>query len=722
MSTSSPFTAFEDRRVAAATIAAGLLVADQVMGKALRDTLFLAHVGIAQLPRAMLVSAILSGAVVVTLSRLARSRSPRRVASAALLASAALFALAWSLFPAYPRAGTMVAYFHTRALTPAAVSVFWTLVTHSFDPRLVRLAVPRVLAGATLGGVIGGLVTWRLAPWLSEPADLLLAGLVLSLGTLAFVARVRPGARTSASPRDDLGWRAFAGELPYLRTIALLVALTAITQALLDYLLSSAAATALGHGRSLLPFFALFQTLIAVLAFLLQVSVSPSLLARFGVGRVLAIAPLVIGAGTLSWPLLGPLVAAVLLRGADGVLGASLQRSAYEVLFAPLDDAKRRISKPIIDVAIDRAGTLIGGVVVAAAVALGDIYGTMILLGITGAMTVGRVALAPVLQDGYRRLLADSLQRARGALSSESILDPGTIHSLSASALKLDRGALLQEIGRVRRQQRARSGVLNGPASSLAAFDLPVTSELGEQASTSHDEVLEALSELRSGDEVRIRAVLQQARSEPLLTGQVLLLLADDRLARAAADWLSVQEPAPVGALSDALLGEGLGSSVRRRVARLIGKIDDQRAVQCLLDALPKVPTDVRAGVAQALARLASRRPIPREPLLAAVVETASSARASDDLLLKEIFTLLSAAYRDEPMHHAFRALAHEGELRGTALEWLDTVLPHEVKSALWPRIAPQEELTRPRRRSAEELREHLSSTDVGELDAEAEG
>src|SRR5688572_10416770 len=106
----SQFRIFEDPRVTAATLGAGAPVADQVMGKALRDALFLEHVGIEQLPRAMLLSAVLSTVVVVSLSRASFTRSPRRVASAVLIASAALFGLAWSLFPASPGGAAWLTY------------------------------------------------------------------------------------------------------------------------------------------------------------------------------------------------------------------------------------------------------------------------------------------------------------------------------------------------------------------------------------------------------------------------------------------------------------------------------------------------------------------------------------------------------------------------------------------------------------------------------------
>jgi ATP:ADP antiporter, AAA family len=709
----SPFSMFEDPRVTAATLGAGALVADQVMGKALRDALFLEHVGIEQLPSAMLLSAVLSTIVVISLSRASVKRSPRRVASAVLIVSAALFALAWSLFPNYPRAGAWLTYVHTRSLTPAAVSVFWAVVTRSFDPRLARLAVPRVLAGATLGGVVGGFVTWRLA-WLSDPADLLLAGAALSLGALVFAARLRTGKSAQPAANGELGWRALSEHLPYLRAIAALVALTSMTQAILDYLLSSAALSALGRGPSLLSFFALFQAAIAVLAFALQVSISPGLLGRFGIGRVLAVAPLAIALGTMSSLLLGPLVVAVLLRGTDGVLGASLQRSGYEVLFAPLDDARRRVSKPIIDVAVDRAGTLMGGALVSLIVWLSEAHAAALLLGITVLLAVARVLVVPELESGYRRLLAEGLQRSHGALSSESILDPATIRSLSVGAAGLDQKLLVREIERVRREQLAPAVRAQRPALSLAAFDLPAKPETSESAAAPADGVLAALTELRAGDEQRARVVLRALRSEPVLVPQVVLLLGADALARDAADWISAQQPAPIGALSDALLAQDLDATIRRRVARLLGKSDDERAARLLLDALPRVPVDVRLGVVQALARLGSRRSLAPAPLLAAAADLAAASDDAEERVLEQVFTLLAAAYPGEPIQRAYRALALEGQLRGTALEWLDTLLPHPLKAVLWPRIAPQEEVSRSRRRNAEELRRHLAASELG--------
>jgi hypothetical protein len=710
---------FGDARVGIATVGAGALVAQQVVGKALRDTLFLATFGVARLPYAMIASAVLSGVLVLALSRVAVSRSPRRVARGTLALSAALFLAAWAVAGRSPHAAAALTYLHAGALSAASVSVFWSLVSESFDPYSARGSVPRIMAGATLGGVLGGLLTWRAAAYLA-PADLLPLGAALNLVSLAAVSRLRGAPVRAVAREGDGGWRAFARELPYLRALALLVVAGAVTQAVLDYLLSATAARTLGTGERLLSFLALFQTGVGVLSFLLQIVASRSALERFGVGSVLAASPSLLLAGVLAVPLAAPLAATVLLRGIDGVLGASLHRSAYEVLFAPIQPRKRRASKPLLDVGFDRAGALLGSALVAAVVALVPERAGAVLVAVVAATAVVRLLLAPRLQAGYRRSLADNLRDGRLDLSGVGVLDRGTVGSLSRAVGEVARPGLLDEVARFRAEQaRSRAGDAAGSRVCLAAFDLPVAPEPDEPSPAGGEDVLAALADLRSGDPGRAAAVLRRRRTEPLLAPQVVLLLADDRLARDAADWLTAQDPAPVGLLTDALLSERLSDHARRRVARILGKSEDPRAADGLLAALDEVPTAVRPGLANALARAATRRPLPQAPLLAAARRAAEEGPRGDARAhLEEVFCFLAAAYPREPIQAALRALGGGGNARGTALEWLDVLLPNDVKAAIWPRVARSGERVVSRPRDAEELRRALrAATPSGEVE-----
>jgi hypothetical protein len=83
---------------------------------------------------------------------------------------------------------------------------------------------------------------------------------------------------------------------------------------------------------------------------------------------------------------------------------------------------------------------------------------------------------------------------------------------------------------------------------------------------------------------------------------------------------------------------------------------------------------------------------------------------ARGDAALDEIFSLLAAAYPREPVARAREALDRGGDARGTALEWLDVVLPHEVKLVLLPRLARSGERLASSARSADELRTALRS------------
>ncbi len=594
-------------------------------------------------------------------------------------------------------------------------------MSESFDPYSARASIPRIMAGATLGGVLGGLVTWRAAASV-EPSELLPLGAVLNLASLAAVSRLR-GGTARVHPAKAIGWRSFVPELPYLRSLAWLVLAGAFTQAVLDYLLSSAAVSTLGSGPRLLSFFALFQTGVGVLSFLLQVGVSRSALERLGVGSVLAASPSLLLGGVLAALFAPPLLATVLLRGTDGVLGASLHRSAYEVLFAPLEPQKKRASKPLLDVGFDKLGMLLGSAVVAVLVSRhARAWRAPCSSRLVAAMALVRLLLSPRLQAGYRRTLADNLRRGRLGLSNAGVLDRGTIGSLSRATGEMDRAALLEQVARFRAEQ---SGSSAREEDCVAALHRRVRSarlpghrrrrrgppaRIDVTAGGPGDEVLSALRDLRSGFEERIRAVLTRRRTEPLLAPQVVALLADDRVARDAADWLTAQEPPPMGLLGDALLSDRLSDHARRRVARLLGKIDDPRAADGLLAALPLVPRGVRPGLAHALARAATRRPLPLGPILTAARRAAADPAPGDESArLQEVFSLLAAAYPREPMQAALAALERGGEARGTALEWLDVLLPDELKLALWPRIVRSGERVASTPRDPDELRRKLS-------------
>lgn len=168
-----------------------------------------------------------------------------------------------------------------------------------------------------------------------------------------------------------------------------------------------------------------------------------------------------------------------------------------------------------------------------------------------------------------------------------------------------------------------------------------------------------------------------------------------------------------VGVLSDALLDPEQPFAVRRRVARVFAGCHGPRAVDSLLLGLGDMRFEVRYHCARSLASIHARVPdlaIDRDTVLRAalrevnvsravweghrILDASSDAGAFMDRMppgrghdsLAHVFTLLSLVLTAEPIRIAFRGLHTDDEhLRGTALEYLEGVLPGEIRERLWP-------------------------------------
>src|SRR5262245_57120559 len=87
----------------AAAIAVGLLVAQQVAGRAVRDALFLSAYPVSSLPPMILVAALVSIAGSLAFAGAFARRPPVTVLKAVLGVQAALLAIEWRLAAAEPR-------------------------------------------------------------------------------------------------------------------------------------------------------------------------------------------------------------------------------------------------------------------------------------------------------------------------------------------------------------------------------------------------------------------------------------------------------------------------------------------------------------------------------------------------------------------------------------------------------------------------------------------
>lgn len=656
----------------AAAIASGSLVAQHVAGKATRDTLFLTHFGLGLLPAAMIGAAVLSSFALVGISHALGKYGPARIVPTLFASSAVLFLIEWRLSLHSERAAAVAVYAHTAVFGSAAVSAFWSLVNERFDPHVAKKIIGRIASGGTIGGVLGGVVVWRASAHLSVPMMLALLAAINVVG-LWGALRVGHGPRgpePALEPFAGGGWK-IVRETAYLRDLAMLVLTGAIIQALLDWLLSAHASHTYGKGTELLGFFALFNVVVGVLSFMAQTVLSRPLLERRGLAGTVQLQPIAIALCAVLALVSPQLATVVLLRGGEAVTRNSLYRSAYELFYTPLPTAKKRATKTLIDVGVDRAGTMLASVGLLAIVHL-DLDGATRIVLIAAMALAGLAWLVSArLHDGYVSALAASLKSGAIALGSEDAHDLTTRTTLAETTALLDREMLLAGIEQLQKAKESAA------ASELAA-----------------DPVVARAAELRSGDTTRTKAALIAPLSAPLVSFAIPLL-ANDALVRDAIRALRKVVHAATGQLLDALLDQDVDLRVRRRMPRVLKVCRTEQVAAGLLTALGDPVFDVRVQVALALTQMQVEGHVVLagdRVFDAAIRELTTDPSVNDEdrrRRVAHVFTMLGLVLERAPLLNAQRAMRSEDpRLRGTAHEYLEVTLPPRVREVLLPLLA----------------------------------
>jgi hypothetical protein len=214
------------------------------------------------------------------------------------------------------------------------------------------------------------------------------------------------------------------------------------------------------------------------------------------------------------------------------------------------------------------------------------------------------------------------------------------------------------------------------------------------------------------------RARAAQAGAQPEV-GAVVNLLARDDLTAHEARSLKDLAPGAVDAIGDVLLDDTQRSRARRRAARLLRGVASERSVQTLALGLDARALDVRHACGRALAEMLAQDPAlsfdASEMLARARREI--EALSPDARSIEHVFDVLSLAAPREALQLAYGALqSRDSFLQGVALEYLEVVLPAEVRAAILPRLsetAPRRAQPRPSARSLDDL---LRSKEVIQL------
>jgi ATP:ADP antiporter, AAA family len=662
------------------------MLAHQVAGKAVRDSLFLSNYPVSDLPKVVIAAAAVTVALVLIFARAMRRFGPQRLVPAGFFISSMAHVAEYRLTTGNPALWCVLIYFHVVG-GAILLSGFWSLMAESFDPHSAKQIFGRITAAGTLGGIIGGLMAERIAAVFSaDGVLLLLAALHLACsGVLGSLQRVGPGSPRT-DPRELISPVELFRRAPYLSAIAVVVLAGTSAAAILDYLFKAGAGAAFGKGAPLLRFFAVFYTCTQILTFFTQTFLAPRSLRRIGIGRTISTLPLGVGAGALG-ALLAPIFPVfTVLRSLESGLRGSLYRAGYELLYTPVPAATKRAAKTLIDVGCDRAGDALGSAIVQLMLWFGASFIPSGLLGVMLALAAVGLWVSLRLDAAYSELLQQRLIDRAVELDLDGIQDSTT-----------------------------RSAIIRAPVTAST----PPASEPAPTPAPLPDETFEVIRELRSGGSRRVLAALKDIdRLRPIVAAQLVSLLAWDEVSDAVREALQ-QDPRPItGLLIDHLTNqEGVEFGVRRRIPRILEQCDSQLAVQGLLAGLSDMRFEVRFQCSRSLDSLVQRRlnlTVPAEVVFAAVereLQVARPIRESRRLLdrrdkadpnafldeilreradqtLEHIFSLFATVLPREAVKIAFRALHTDDKtLRGVAIEYLDSVLPAQVQDGLWAMI-----------------------------------
>lgn len=678
-------------------LTAALAIAHQVAGKSVREGLFLSTFKFSHLPHMMLGSALGSIPVVLLVARLMTKHGPAVLTPVLFVVSALLSAAEWALLPVSAHGVALAVYLHVSIGGALLVSAFWSLVNERFDPHALKHWIGRITACATLGGLVGGLAIERIAHWLGARSTLPVVAMMCVLAAVAS-KRLAGSMLEAPSPASRLQEPVrFSG---YLWTLALLSASTAAASSFADFSLKHAAVDHLGSAEQLVRFFAVFYTAASLLSFLLQALVARSLFAAVGLGGTLAVAP-TLGVGFGALAALAPSFLSIgALRGADMALGPSLFKSAFEPLFTPLPSTTKRATKSLIDVVFDKGGDACASSLI-------------LLISLGGPLLVERAplllatfafALALLLslraRQGYVAELEASLRAGTVSVDAVEAEDPAAHRTLSSTTLGLDRDKLREEIERARRERAARAEAAQPPAPVPPAG---VARAVAQQ-------VVEDVRTLLSTDTGAIRGLLGRQDLDPRLAAFVVPLLADDLLVKPALTALRAMGQDVVGVLADVMLSDTQPLAVRRRVPHVLRTLRGPRVASALRRALTADSLQVRYRAALALLEVARDErelmPESEEVFALALHEIGRGPLTQDGS--DHVFALLSLCTARGSVELVRQALkTDDRKMRGTALEYLESLLPETVRAPLVQALAERPE-PRTQQRTETQLLEEL--------------
>lgn len=615
-----------------------------VMGRTVRDTLFLSRASIDQLPWMFVLYGIASAITVLIYSRLA-DRLPREraimvwcgIGVVSYLATwcAVRASLGW-IYPTF--------YVWSEVFANLAISQFWTLANELHDPRAAKRLFGTIGAARVLGVIVVGLGAGSIVQAIgTEQLLFVLAALQLGIGALAAKLAKEPRAikampETTPVERRRKPPSILGNRYVWSLSVMLLFAFAALTIG--DFQFKAIARQTYSED-ALAQFFSYFYAVTGIVSFIFQIFVTPRLLARLGVGAGMSVMPSVFGLASATLLGLPILPVATVMKFADNGFQYTIHDTTLQALYVPFVAATRARTRVFLDAVVKPIAYGLGGLLL---LLFARHISVQALSYVSCALVLGWAISIPVVRRLYRRELERTLSATEGVmgLSDEPLVDADSIHLLDDALASKDESTVLAaleefdamdamlfapRVARVVSHPNAlvrvaamnALGKMGAPAREAAVDVAPIRSALHDPSPEVRASAAHALSALTSDDANDALIPLLEDEARLVRTAALAGLLSHGGLDGAmvgGARLLTLTQSNDFEDRVDAACAlESLGAqgfrqvrplladpnpAVRRAAVRSARGIGDKRLIEPLIEALFDPLTTNAAGVALA--------------------------------------------------------------------------------------------------------------------------